>query len=273
MSFLKKTREISSLPYRLMHISSLPSTNTRLAAMAKEGEKEGLVLWADKQSRGHGRFDRTFYSPRGSGVYMSVLLRPTFPRDALPLLPALAAQAAAEAAEALSGKRVGIKWVNDLYLEEKKIAGILCESGFSKNANNNCQNELFVVIGIGFNLYTPPAMPEALKAKAGGLFQSKKEMRRILGRRARETFITALLARLHHYLKDMPNATFLEGYRSRSVLIDRHVYLHNAAFDTAKMGEGEKVKVLSINERCALIVETASGEQRAVDAGEVTLSL
>ena len=273
MASHKNAKALFSLPYRIWHVRSVSSTNKLLSSLAKEGEQEGLVLWADKQSAGHGRFDRAFHSPRGSGVYMSILLRPAFAANALPLLSALTAVAAAEAAEELSGKRIGIKWVNDLYLDGHKIAGILAESGFSKNANSSLQNDLFVVIGIGINLYTPPRMPKALQGVAGGLWQTKREMRAACGKKAREAFITTFLSRFDGYIKQMPEAPFLEGYRERSVLVGRYVRIHNAAFDSAKEGAGERALVLSINERGALVVETEGGERKTLEAGEVTLSL
>ena len=88
-----------SLPYRIVRFDTLPSTNAYLLRLAREGEKEGLVVVAGAQSEGRGRFSRVFYSPDGTGVYMSLLLRPAFAPEHFPLLTALAGTAAAEAAE------------------------------------------------------------------------------------------------------------------------------------------------------------------------------
>lgn len=268
-----QAKPCDGVPYRILCLDTLPSTNRRLAELARAGEREGLVLMAREQSEGHGRFSRAFYSPRGSGVYMSLLLRPRLAAEQLPLLPPLAAVAAAETAEALSGKHVGIKWVNDLYLCGRKICGILAESGFSQNVNDPSQNERFVVLGIGFNLYTPPSLPPALAAVAGGLWENADEMYRAVGEDGQGAFLSAFLTRFHRYYTQMPSTDFLDGYRARSILIGKDVRLHNAAFDTAKAGEGELVRVLSIDGQGALVVRTQTGESKTVNAGEVTLSL
>ncbi len=257
------------LPYRVVHFDTLPSTNAYLCALAREGEKEGLVAVANEQSEGKGRFSRRFYSPSGTGVYMSLLLRPTFESEHFPLLTALAGTAAAEAAEVLSGKRIGIKWVNDLYLNEKKIAGILAESGITQNVNQPLQNKRFVVLGIGINLAMPACVPEELSGKMGALF-SQEEFSQVPA--ARERFVSLFLSHFHAYYEKMPERAFLNGYRKRSILKGRRVLLYSAATCPEKEGEGECVTVLDVDENGALLIKDENGRVRSVNAGEVTLS-
>ena len=251
-----------------MHFDTLPSTNAYLASLAREGESEGLVVLARTQSEGKGRFSRRFYSPDGSGVYMSLLLRPNFSSEHFPLLTALAGAAAAEAAEEISGKRVGIKWVTDLYLDGKKIAGILAESGTSEKVNNALQNKQFVVIGIGINLFLPTYVPEELSGKLGALFDFGEA-----SEGAKDAFLSAFLSRFYTYYEKMPSRAFLDGYRERSILIGKQVRLHSAAFDTAREGGGEKVTVTGIYGDGSLVVLTEGGEEMHVLSGDVTLSL
>ena len=260
-------KEENRSPFRILELNSLPSTNTYLAALAREGEGEGLVVVARSQSEGKGRFSRRFYSPEGSGVYMSLLLRPHFSPEHFPLLTALAGTAAAEAAEELSGKRVGIKWVNDLYLDGKKIAGILAESGTSEKVNDPLQNNVFVVVGIGINLSLPDEIPDELRGVMGALFEKGDG-----GEEKRHAFLSLFLSRFYGYYKKMPSRDFLEGYRARSILLGKRVRLYNAAFDTAKTG-GETVTVLDIDGDGALVVRTENGEKKHISAGEVTLSV
>lgn len=257
-----------AFPYRIVRFESLPSTNTYLSALAREGEKEGLVVLASSQSEGKGRLSRRFYSPAGTGVYMSLLLRPTFASALFPLLTAMAGTAAAEAAEALSGKRIGIKWVNDLYLEGKKIAGILAESGVTQNVNCSLQNERFVVVGIGINLTLPASVPEELESKMGALLTGK-EFSRFPD--ARERFVSLFLSHFHAYYEKMPEKAFLEGYRARSVLEGKKVLLYGATH-SEKTAAGECVTVLGVDDDGALLVLDKSGHTRSVKAGEVTLS-
>ena len=260
-------KEENRSPFRVISFDTLPSTNTYLAALAREGESEGLVVVARSQSEGKGRFSRRFYSPSGTGIYMSILLRPAFGAEHFPLLTALAGVAAAEAAEEISGKRVGIKWVNDLYLEGKKIAGILAESGTSEKVNDPLQNSRFVVIGIGINLSLPDEIPPELCGIMGALFEKGEA-----SEEKRQAFLLAFLSRFFAYYGKMPSRDFLEGYRARSILLGKRVRLHNAAFDTAKTG-GETVTVLDIDGDGALVVRTENGEKKHISAGEVTLSV
>lgn len=125
---------------RIEYRDSLPSTSDRARALAAEGEPEGTVIIAGEQTRGRGRSERSWHSPPGLGLYMSVLLRPRAPGSEAPFFGLLAAVATAGALEA------SIKWPNDLLLEGRKVAGILTE------ARSNQQGIRDLVIGIGVNL-------------------------------------------------------------------------------------------------------------------------
>ena len=106
---------------RLLELDSTASTNTVAADCARAGEAEGLVVIAEKQTAGRGRRGRTFFSPGGTGLYMSILLRPKLPSERAVLLTAAAAVAVCRALEGL-GEAPSIKWVNDVYLCGKRSA-------------------------------------------------------------------------------------------------------------------------------------------------------
>ncbi len=232
------------------------STNRLLCEAARAGAGEALLI-AEEQTEGKGRFDRRFYSPRGTGIYMSLLLRPTLDAEGFPLLTPLAGVAVAEAVEAVSGKRAGIKWVNDIYYEGKKLSGILAEGGFSPTP--------YVVIGIGINAYAPP-VPEPLRGSVTSVFGEKE------GADQRGELIGAFLDRFFAYYRDLPARDFMAEYRRRSVLIGKRVRVHNAAFDTAKTGEGRAALCLDIDESGALVVLYDDGTKEHLSAGEVSLS-
>ena len=105
------------------------STNILLRRKAKEGVPEGCVVIAGEQTKGKGRLGRSFYSPSDTGVYLSLLLRPEniLPEQAVHITT-IAAVAACEAIERVSGRKAGIKWVNDIYMDGKKVSGILTEA-------------------------------------------------------------------------------------------------------------------------------------------------
>lgn len=223
-------------------VEEVDSTNTALKRMALAGAPAGTVLIARRQTGGRGRMGRHFYSPEG-GLYMSILLRQTDPTH----LTIAAATAAAEAAEELCGRPVGIKWVNDLYLNGRKVCGILAER---ITGIDDC-----VVVGFGVNLTEPPGgfPPEA--GPAGALFSTAPPD-------AVETLVADILERFCRYAQSAPQA-YMPGYRARSILDGK----------TVEWMQGDKPykgTVLGIADNGGLRVMTAEGEQ-VLSFGEVTL--
>ena len=106
---------------------SVTSTNTVLKSIAEQGGAEGMALIAQQQTQGKGRLGRSFLSPKGTGLYLSVLLRPRFPAEEALSITTAAAVAVAETIDQLTGQQAKIKWVNDVYLRGRKVCGILTE--------------------------------------------------------------------------------------------------------------------------------------------------
>jgi BirA family biotin operon repressor/biotin-[acetyl-CoA-carboxylase] ligase len=130
---------------RLLHFSSLPSTNRYLKGLAAVGETEGLIVLADEQTKGVGRFDRSWYSPQG-GLYFSLLLRPmTITANQTQLITLTTGLALAKVFQNALGLEAVLKWPNDLLISTRKVAGILVESTFIGNDIE------YTVIGIGIN--------------------------------------------------------------------------------------------------------------------------
>jgi BirA family transcriptional regulator, biotin operon repressor / biotin---[acetyl-CoA-carboxylase] ligase len=147
--------------WRVEHFAEIDSTNTYLKGRAHEAE--GLVAFADFQSAGRGRLDRTWESKPRSSLLCSVLFRPRLDPCELQLVVALVALSARSAIERLSGLRAGLKWPNDLIVGENKLAGLLAEVVASGD-------ELAVVVGIGVNLTDegPPDVPAtSVRAQTG----------------------------------------------------------------------------------------------------------
>ena len=138
---------------KVLRFESLPSTNTELARMASEGAAEGVAILADEQTAGRGRLQRAWSSPKGAGLYFSILLRPAIPVDQWPLITFMAALAVGDALLEATGLRTDIKWPNDLLSGERKICGILAEAIDTLKGRA-------VIVGIGINL-TPSAFPAA----------------------------------------------------------------------------------------------------------------
>jgi BirA family biotin operon repressor/biotin-[acetyl-CoA-carboxylase] ligase len=210
----------------------------------KQGVPAGAVLLARSQTAGRGRLGRAFYSP-DSGLYFSILLRPTLaPQDCLRLTTA----AAVAVAESI-GDDAQIKWVNDIYLHGRKVCGILTESVLQGDRLD------YAVVGIGLNLCTPKeGFPEELRTTAGGIFTTPptdQQIARLVG---------DILTRFAAYTQDLFSPRLTDAYRRRNLLQGKTV--------TAGTLQGT---VAGIDEDFALLLQTRDGQIHRLTAGEVSI--
>ena len=236
----------------IQYVGEVTSTNTLLKQMALDGAPDGTVLVADRQTGGHGRFGRAFFSPDG-GLYMSVLLRRKIPTEEVCLLTVAAATAAAEAAESLCGQSVAIKWVNDLYLNGKKVCGILAEA-----MTDPVSGESATVVGFGVNIAPPQGgFPHELQAVAGALLPKSRAD-------ARDVLAKEIASRFLRYAADLPARAYLAGYRARMLLQGREItYLEGE--------QSRRATVLGVDDDGALLVRAADGKEHRLSYGEVTM--
>ncbi|MCI5166883.1 MAG: biotin--[acetyl-CoA-carboxylase] ligase [Candidatus Electrothrix sp. GM3_4] len=142
------------------HFSTIDSTNTLAVHMAEQGAEHGTVIHANRQTGGRGRGGRQFESPAG-GLYFSLILRPDLELADLPLITLAAGLGLCTSVREVASVPVMMKWPNDLYLHERKLAGILTESGPIRSGQAE-----FVVIGVGLNVTTTPEQfPPELRQK------------------------------------------------------------------------------------------------------------
>lgn len=142
----------------ILRFESLPSTNLEAARRATEGAPEGLCVVAAEQTSGRGRLGRQWLSPKGAGLYFSMVLRPALPQSSWPLLTLMAAVAVHDALLEGCGLQTDIKWPNDIVAGEKKLCGILAETVDAAGGNA-------LVLGIGINL-TEHSFPPELEGVA-----------------------------------------------------------------------------------------------------------
>ncbi|MDO5544485.1 MAG: biotin--[acetyl-CoA-carboxylase] ligase [Eubacteriales bacterium] len=234
---------------------SVDSTNAVLRSMAEQGAAEGTVVIANAQTNGRGRRGRSFYSPADTGIYLSLLLRPvnSDPRQTV-TLTAAAAVALCQAMEAVSGAVPEIKWVNDIFLDGKKISGILTEAAFGLESGA----PEYVVVGVGINAYTPEGgFPAELSEIAGALWD--KTVPDGKNRLAAE-FLNRFWAL---YAAGDPSA-FLEDYRRRSLVVGKDI--------TVIAGDTETpAHAVGIDDSCRLLVRYENGETAALSYGEVCI--
>ena len=237
-------------------VDTVDSTNAAMKRMAAEGAPQGSVLIANQQSAGRGRMGRSFFSPPGTGIYMSLLLRPRMDAQRATLVTASAAVAVAEAIEQLSGEPVQIKWVNDVLFHGRKVCGILTEAAMDFESGLID----YVVLGIGVNTAVPAeGFPAELQSIAGAAFgvDPVPELRCRLA--------AEILNRFMGYYACLGSRACYEAYKSRSVVLGKDVQLLSPG------REALSARVLDIDEDFALVVRTADGQVQRVNAGEISL--
>ncbi len=153
----------------LLYYPSVDSTNTEAKRLIKSGMAAPFLVTADYQSAGRGSKGRSFFSPAGTGIYMSLTVAANISPDTVKITSS-AAVAVKAAAERLSGKRLRIKPINDIYLEDKKICGILCETVYDGSEN------AFVIVGVGMNVNTAVFPDELTSAGSLGGDVSREEL-------------------------------------------------------------------------------------------------
>ena len=238
-------------------LPTAPSTNALVREKANQGRPEGCVIVACEQTDGRGRYGRQFFSPIDSGVYLSLLLRPTAysPQQAT-CLTAAAAAAMCQAIEAVTGQQPGIKWVNDIFLHGKKVCGILTEAavGLETGALD------YMVLGAGVNLYPPvKGFPEEIQPIAGsGLERSCPE--------AKNRLVGEFLNRFWDFYTHPECRTYLEDYRSRSLAIGQNVTVLSA-------GRAVSAYAYGIDDDFRLLVRYENGDTEALSYGEIRIQL
>ena len=242
---LDRDRIVSQLhsDYTVTVAAELPSTNTALKEMAAAGAPMGTVLIADRQTGGRGRLGRQFHSPEG-GLYLSVLVPPA------DTVTCRAAVAAARAIERLCDATIDLKWVNDLYLNGRKVAGILAEGVLAPDGTLTA-----VVLGIGINVGATDFSPD-LAAIATSLANEGFAV-------TREDLAAAFLNALTDALAD-PAA--MAEYRRRNCVLGRQVTVMQGNDTYLATAEG-------ITDDGHLIARTADGHVHELSSGEVSIRL
>lgn len=225
---------------------TLPSTNTYLKEHS--ALPHGAVVLAANQTAGRGRRGRTFFSPSG-GLYMSVLIHRRLTAQTVGLLTSATAVATAQAIEAFCPVTVGIKWVNDLLINNKKVCGILAEGAPADG---------WAVIGVGINVNTP-VFPQELGTIATSLY---KESGNTV---SAERLAATVLNMLEPLVDNVENAAFLEETRRRSVVIGKEITV-------LRGNETFTARAVGIDDTGGLIIEK-DGNTAVLTSGEVSVRL
>ncbi|MDD3173881.1 MAG: biotin--[acetyl-CoA-carboxylase] ligase [Herbinix sp.] len=235
-------------------LQTVNSTNTLGKELAAKGAREGTVIIAREQTEGRGRMGRSFYSPNSSGIYFSIILRPKLNLEDSLLITTAAAVAVAQAIETVAGVKASIKWVNDVFVEDRKVCGILTEA--SLNFENGGLE--YAVVGIGINIETKD-FPEEIHKTAGSLFSDKPSSSPVTS-----MLVAEVLNNLANCMNSLTDKQYLEEYRRRSFLIGKDIIVIKGA-------KTIPAKAIDIDEKARLVVEYEDHTIEALNSGEVSI--
>lgn len=236
------------------YFDTIGSTNDEAKMLANSGAPHGTVLVADMQTGGRGRMGRSFHSPSGTGIYLSVVLRPQCRAEDLMHLTCAAAVGVCDAIESVTGFRPGVKWINDLVANGKKLGGILTE--LSLNSDGSVR---YAVVGIGINC-NRKAFPKELENIATCL-QS------ILGQAvSREELMGALIRETERISRRLfaDKKEIMDTYKQNCVTLGQPVKV----FDSHGIRSG---MAIDLQDDGQLVVQFENGSIEAVGSGEVSV--
>ena len=238
---------------RLILLDTVDSTNNYAKRLIADGCTEDALIAANEQTDGRGRLGRSFYSPKNTGVYMTFLLHTDLKLADAVTVTTAASVAVVRAINKLTGKTPEIKWVNDVYLNGRKLCGILTEaiSDFETGIARS------LIIGIGINISTTD-FPEEISDRAGSLGTDRPVRSALIAAVANE--LTALRK------ENFAGSSFIDDYKRRSMIVGKEI-------DFYINGAKQSGTAVDIDDKGGLMVRLCSGETITLSSGEVTVRL
>ncbi len=238
--------------FKIECYDSVSSTNTIL--QQRYTENEGLVIVANSQELGMGRINRNFFSPKDTGVYFSLLLKPLIDSDKKNFITSMAGIAVCRAIHSILGLNAKIKWVNDVYIDGKKVCGILTQGSFSFE-NNKME---YIVLGIGINVYNPiNGFPKNIENSAGSVITQKQG-------ELRNRLIAEVLNEFWELYKNFDFNAISSEYKSLNYVIGKEISVISDNSSTP-------AKVVDIDTNCRLVVQFENGDISCLDSGEISI--
>lgn len=233
---------------KVIRLQSVDSTNLEAKRLLQNGLYDQTLIIANEQTAGRGRLGRSFYSPKNTGIYFSYIY---FPKDnqSIVNITARAAVSVAKVLENLCGISPEIKWVNDIYLNGKKVCGILCEAvnDVSANAINA------IIVGIGINI-TTEAFPDEISSIAGSLNSDINP----------QTLAVEIAENLKNSIEI--SESFLEYYKRHSLVLGKSItFIEN--------GVSQEATAIGIDDNAGLIIKLKNGKTRTLSTGEISIKI
>lgn len=231
------------------------STNEVAKKLALSVAKHGTVVISEEQTQGKGRMGRSFYSPANTGIYMSIILRPTLTAMDSVLITTSSSVAICDAIHKVTGIECQIKWINDIYINNKKIGGILTEA--STNFESGTID--YLILGIGINFNNPKDdFPDNLKEIAGSLYKGNSNGIN------RNMLCAEILNNILSIIPKIKDYDFISEYKKRSIILNQEImYISGGIYS--------KGKAIDINNDGSLVIKHDDGSIKILNSGEVSI--
>lgn len=237
--------------------SSVASTN--LVAKEKFNHQTPLLVVANAQTKGRGRLGRDFYSPADTGIYMSYAFRPNFDMSKSTLITLAAAVAVAQSMEEIVKISPKIKWVNDLFINDKKVAGILTEASINLESGQMDT----IIVGIGINCFTKD-FPDFERNVAGSI-DAKEQY-------SRNQLIISIANKLNNLLENLDPKEVVFQYKTRCNTLGKQITIYRDYNNPNEIGV--KARAYDIDDNGGLIVEYQSdfrSQLHTITSGEISI--
>ena len=239
----------------IYNYKTISSTNEIAKNLALSGAKHGTVVISEEQTAGKGRLGRSFYSPANTGIYMSIILRPNLTAMDSVLITTSSSVIICESIKKVTGIDCQIKWINDIYLNNKKVAGILTEA--STNFESGTID--YIILGIGINFNQPKDdFPDELKSIASSLFNNNNNNIN------RNMLCAEIISNILDMIPRIKNYDFISEYKKRSIVLNQEIIYISS-------GISSKGKAININCDGSLVVEHDDGSIKILNSGEVSI--
>ena len=238
-----RIESLSKNDINVIFYDEVSSTNDVAKDLARNGAKEGTVVIARTQTNGKGRLGRTFISNEDNGIYMSIMLRPQMALSESVNITVMGAVAVLEAIEKTSNITASIKWVNDIYINDKKVCGILTEASFDFESSRLD----YAILGIGINV-TPPknGFDEEISAIATSIYPTKSPVG------YKSALCAQIIDSFMNYYKKSCDKSYIKKYKEKSNILGKNVNVYRG-------NETVFGKAIDIDENANLVVETENG--------------
>lgn len=236
-------------------LNTVDSTNDYAKMLAKQDAPEYTLVVADTQTHGKGRMGRAFSSPSGTGIYMSFILRPKTSLETAQLITSCVAVAISKAIDTLCNCSSKIKWVNDIFLNDKKISGTLTEGAI------NFENGSFeyAIVGIGINVRSVKNIFDGELSSIATSIEDETGLKISRSRLIAEVFNNVYLQ-----LQSIDEKSFIKEYKKRSLIVGKDVIV-------SENGQEVFAKAIGIDKTAGLIVQFEDGSTKVLNSGEARI--